>query len=157
MLIFSRDKNCSVSVVAVSAFSVLSCIPRDLLSLAAIGLVNIDMFGNTFFWYKYNINFHSFQILLLRMTQGFFLLLTLSLTCCQPDNCPGDFHLEPHQQNNTLSLNHSSTISMKIYKRFCYCCFCCRFDNKWWIWRHNEHWDVPSWRQLHHPSFSSTR
>ena len=49
MLIFSRDRNCSVSVVAVSAFSVLSCIPRDLLSLAAIGLVNIDMFGNTFF------------------------------------------------------------------------------------------------------------
>ena len=115
--------------------------------------------------YKYRINFCSFQILLLRMTQDFFLLLTLSLdilhlahaTTCQPDNCPGDFHLEPHQQSNTLSLNHSSTISMKIYKRFSYCCFCCRFDNKWWIWRHNEHWDVPSWGQLHHPSFSSTR
>ena len=48
MLIFPRDRNCSVSVVAVSAFSVLSCIPRDLMSLAAICLVNIDMFGNTF-------------------------------------------------------------------------------------------------------------
>ena len=87
---------------------------------------------------------------------GFFPFPHLGAPPSSPPCCCWNHHMQRRQLPNRWFLSQTQSYFNKLLFFFIHPSFCrCHNNGRTWSW--NKHWNVPSWSQLHHPSFSSAR